>query len=357
MLSRKVKRFCIVGALIVAIFVYCSSIAFGEEPRELLVGFAAWSQLCPRDVAETVALKKYIEEINAQGKYKLNLVVTDAAGKREKIRSDIEDLLVQDVDILIIMPIDTHDFLGWKDIVMKKRQDTGKPLVYASASKIPVEEDLSIEKIGVDFALATSDVNSGKALGEHFVAYLFGKKGKYEGKLVELRGAPGTSANMLRHAGFHSVMDQYPDIVTVFEQSHNWSRMEALELTRVVLQKFPPGSFDAIFAYFDDGAMGILEATKEAGRAGEFLIYTSDGQSDCLRAIQEGQITACAVYEHRTGKMCLEKAIEILEGKTVEGIVLPPDILMTTGNINKILGTVYTPYLSGEDVHWDWVIK
>lgn len=84
MLSQKIKRFCIVGALIVAIFVYCSSIAFGEEPRELLVGFAAWSQLCPRDVAETVALKKYTEEINAQGKYKLNLIVTDAAGKEKR---------------------------------------------------------------------------------------------------------------------------------------------------------------------------------------------------------------------------------------------------------------------------------
>ena len=356
MLSQKVKRFCIVGVLIVAILVYCSSIAFGGEPRELSVGFAIYWMTCPRDVAETVAIKEYIEEINAQGKYKINLVVTDAAGKREKMRSDIEDLLVQDVDILIVETMGTQDFLGWKDIVMKKRQDTGKPLVYASAARLPTE-DITIEKMGVDFALATSDFNSGKALGEHFAAYLFGKKGKYEGKLVELRGAPGTSANLLRHAGFHSVMDQYPDIVTVFEQSHHWSRMEALELTRIVLQKFPPGSFDAIFAYFDDGAMGVLESTKEAGRVGEFLIYTSDGQSDCLRAIQEGLITACAVYEHRTAKMCMGKAIEILEGKTVEEIILPPDILMTTGNINNILGTVYTPYLSGEDVHWDWVNK
>jgi len=357
MLSQKIKSLYILGLSLFVILVFCTSIVLSAEPQKLLVGFAAWSQLCPRDVAETVALKEYVKEINEQGKYKIDLKITDAAGKREKIRADIEDLLVQNVDILIVMPIDTHDFLGWKELVMKNRQEKGKPIVYASSSKIPVEEDLSIEKIGVDFALATSDFNSGRLLGQHLAAYLFGKKGRYEGNVVELRGAPGTSANILRHDGFHSVLDQYPDIKTVFEQTHNWSRMEALQLTRVVLQKFPPGSLDALFAYFDDGAMGVLESTEEAGRVGEFLIYTSDGQSDCLRAIQEGKITACAVYEHRHSKMCLEKALEIIEGNTVEKIIMPPDILITTGNINNILGTVYTPYISGQDVHWDLVNK
>jgi ABC-type sugar transport system substrate-binding protein len=357
MLSKRIKRINILALVILAMLVFCVSIVFSAEPKELSVGFAAWSQLCPRDVAETEALKAYIKEINEQGKYKIDLKMTDAAGKREKIRADIEDLLVQEVDILIVMPIDTHDFLGWKELVMQSREETGKPLVYASSSKIPVEEDLSIEKIGVDFALATSDYNSGRLLGQHFAAYLFGKKGKYEGKVVELRGAPGTSADILRHGGFHSVLDQYPDIETIFEQTHNWSRMEALELTRVVLQKFPPGSFDALVAYFDDGAMGVLASTEEAGRVGEFLIYTSDGQSDCLREIQEGKITACAVYEHRHSKMCLEKALEIIEGNTVEKIIMPPDIFITTGNINTILGTVYTPYISGEDVDWDQVNK
>ncbi|MCK4446112.1 MAG: hypothetical protein KAW56_03425, partial [Candidatus Marinimicrobia bacterium] len=149
MLSQKIKSLYILGLSLFVILVFCTSIVLSAEPQKLLVGFAAWSQLCPRDVAETVALKEYVKEINEQGKYKIDLKITDAAGKREKIRADIEDLLVQNVDILIVMPIDTHDFLGWKELVMKNRQEKGKPIVYASSSKIPVEEDLSIEKIGV----------------------------------------------------------------------------------------------------------------------------------------------------------------------------------------------------------------
>jgi len=356
MLIQKFKSFCFLMVLVIAIIVFCGSSVLSSEPKELIVGLATWAQSCPWDVADAQELRDKAEEINAQGKYKIKVIVTDAAGKREKIRSDIEDLLVQNVDILLVSPLDAHDFLGWKDIVVKHKQKTGKPLVYASSSKIPLTEDLSIEKMGVDFGAVTSDFNSGRVIGQHLAAYLFGEKGKYEGKVVELRGAPGFDSDKFRHEGFHSITDQYPGIETIFEQTHNWSRMEAFQLTRVVLQKYPPGSFDAIWAYNDDGGMGVLEAVREEGRVGEFLIYTSDGQSDCVRAIQEGEITACAVFE-RVAKICLEKAIEIIEGKDVEKIIIPPDILITTGNVNKLLGEGYKPFLVGEDVHWDRAIK
>jgi len=342
--------------LIMAIFVFYGSSVLSSEPIKLKVGFVPWAQTCPWDVADAQELRDKAEEINKQGKYEIEVITTDAQGKREKLRSDVEDLLVQNVDILIVSPLDAHDFLGWKELVMKNKQETGKPLAYASSSKVPTTEDLTIEKMGVDFAAMSSIFNNGQNVGKHIAAYLFGKKGKYEGKVVQLRGAPGFDSATDSNLGFRSVIDKYSDIEVIFDQTMNWSRMEAFEITKVVLQKFPPGDIDAIFSHDDEGAMGILEAIREAGRLGEFPIYGNSGQSDCVRAIQEGEIAALGVFD-RPAKICLEKAIEIIEGKDVAPIYMIPEIFMTTGNVNKILGEGYHPHLVGKDVHWDWVIK
>jgi len=356
MLSNKVKSFRVVVILVLAIFFLYGSVVFGAEPIELLVGIAHWSQRFPAISADIVLLNARIEEINEQGKYKIELVATDAASKREKLRSDIEDLLMQDVDILLVSGQDAHDYAGWKELVERKREETGKPLVYGSSGKIPWGGDMDIESMGVDFAISTSDFNCGKVIAQHLIGYLFCKKGKYEGNIVEIRGFPGSASDTLRHLGFRFVLDEYTEIVTVFEQTDHYSRMEAYELVKTVLQKFEPGSIDAVFGYADEAAMGTLQAVKEAGREGEFLIYGVNAQSDAVRAVQEGGITATAAFR-QVGTESLEIAIDILEGKSFEPFILMPDIFITIGNVNYVLAEGYKPFIVGEDVDWDQVNK
>lgn len=353
-LNIRIKRLSVIGVFVLAIMLLYGSVVFGEEPKELVVGEAEWSQKYPASYHNAETLREKVEEINEQGKYKIELIQTDAGGKREKFVADIEDLLVQQVDILILSGQSPHDYVGWKNLIEQQRSETGKPLVYACSSKLPV--DIDTETMGVDFAIATSDINCGKVIAQHMVGYLFCKYGEYKGNIVKLRGYPGTSSDSGRDKGFSSVIDQYPDIVTVFEQTHHYSRMEAYQLAKTALQKFEPGSIDAIFGYNDEGAMGTLQATKEAGRVGEFLIYGVDGQSDIIRAIQEGEVTGTAVYK-QTAADCLEKAIDMIEGKHIQSINAVPDIFITTGNANTMLREVYTPFVVGEDVHWDWVNK
>jgi len=357
MLSKKIKNIYVVAFLALAILLCCSSGVFSAEPQKLLVGFAEWTMGFPWQVADAEELKAKVAEINAEGKYQIELKITDAAGKREKFLSDIEDLLAQNVDILMAIPMDSHDFLGWKDLVDKKRKETGKPLVYASSGKLPWGGDIDTDAMGVDFALASLDFADGEAVANHLVGYLYGKKGKYEGNVVLLRGVPGTGPDALRNAGFRSVIDQYPDIKVVFDQTMKWSRMEAFQLTRVVLQKYEPGNIAAIWSLNDNGAMGVLEAAIEAGREDEFLIYGHDGQSDVIRAIQEGHMAGTAVF-YRVAKDCLVKTLDFLEGKKVEKIITEPVVFITQGNVNKILEPGgYVPFVVGEDVHWDWVNK
>jgi len=354
-LNIKIKKASLIGIFVLAIMLFYGSVAFGEEPKELVVGEAEWSQKYPASYHNAQALRDKVEEINEQGKYKIELIQTDAGGKREKFVADIEDLLVQQVDILILSARGPNDYPGWKNLVEKQKAETGKPLVYACSSKLPV--DVDTEQMGVDFAMGTSDINCGKVIAQHLAGYLFCKYGEYKGNVVKLRGFPGTASDSGRETGFNSVIDQYPDIVTVFEQTAHYSRMEGYQLTKTVLQKFEPGGIDAVYGYNDDIGMGTLQAAKEAGRAGEFLIYGVGGQTDALRAIQEGDLTGIAAYK-QTAADCLVKAIDMIEGQRVPSVIVAPDIFITTGNVNTILREkAYTPYKVGEDVHWDWVNK
>ena len=119
-LNIKIKKASVIGIFVLAIMLFYGSVAFGEEPKELVVGGADWSQKYPASYHNAQALRDKVEEINEQGKYKIKLIQTDAGGKREKFLADLEDLLVQQVDILILAAQSPNDYPGWKNLVEKQ---------------------------------------------------------------------------------------------------------------------------------------------------------------------------------------------------------------------------------------------
>jgi len=339
-------------ALMVVCFVLLMSVIIFSgnslaQPKRLVLGMQSWFLGCSFDQGQVQALKDKIEKINSEGKYNIELLVVDSQGKREKQFSDIEDFLAKKVDILICHVNDSSEALGWKEIVEQVRKETGKPLAYG-ITKLPYG-DVTADDLGVDFAVSSDDYVIGMNVGKFIAAYLYGKKGKFAGNIVELRGEPGASCDTLRHQGLHKVLDEYPQIKTVFNQTHHWRRLEAQRLMETVLTKFPPGTIDAVYAYFDDGAMGVLAATEEANRLGEFLIFGSDGQTNLIRAIQEGKVTATAVFDYRAASKALSMAIDRIEGKPVPKTYVMPDIFITQGNVWEVLKT-YEPFRSGEDI-------
>lgn len=131
-----------------------------------------------------------------------------------------------------------------------------------------------------------SDSYSGSvAIGKYFVQQL-NKKGKY----VELLGIVGDNNTWARSKGFHSVVDNYPDLKMVAQQSADFDRNKALEVMESILQAHP--DIDAVFCGNDGMAMGAYQALVSSGKANKVKVFGFDGAEDVITAIGENKVAA-----------------------------------------------------------------
>jgi ABC-type sugar transport system substrate-binding protein len=131
-----------------------------------------------------------------------------------------------------------------------------------------------------------SDSYSGcVSIAKYFVETL-NKKGKY----VEILGMVGDNNTWNRSKGFHSVVDHYPDLKMVAQQSADFDRNKAMEVLESILQAHP--DIDAVFCGNDAMAMGAYQALVASGKADKVKVFGFDGAEDVVNSIQQGKIMA-----------------------------------------------------------------
>ena len=155
-----------------------------------------------------------------------------------------------------------------------------------------------------------SDSNSGcVALGQYFVKAV-GEKGDY----VELMGLVGDNNTRNRSQGFHSVVDRYPGLKLVAQQSADFDRAKALEVMESILQAHP--DVDAVFCANDAMAMGAYQALVAAGKDKDVKVFGFDGADEVVKLIAEGKIVATGMQFPKTmARTAAEYADEWLKGK------------------------------------------
>src|SRR5476651_2344113 len=125
-------------------------------------------------------------------------------------------------------------------------------------------------------------------LGKYFVKSMH-KKGKY----VELLGIVADNNTWGRSKGFHSLVDYYPGLKMVAQQSADFDRNKGLEVMESILQAHP--DIDAVFAGNDAMAMGAFQALVAAGKADHVKVFGFDGAEDAVQAIKDKKISATAM--------------------------------------------------------------
>lgn len=155
-----------------------------------------------------------------------------------------------------------------------------------------------------------SDSNSGcVALGQYFVE-IVGEEGNY----VELMGLVGDNNTRIRSAGFHSVVDRYPGLKMVAQQSADFDRAKALEVMESILQAHP--NIDAVFCANDAMAMGAYQALVGGGKDKEVKLFGFDGADEVVKLIAEGKIVATGMQFPKTmARTAAENADKWLKGK------------------------------------------
>jgi ABC-type sugar transport system substrate-binding protein len=180
---------------------------------------------------------------------------------------------------------------------------------------------------------ATSQILSDSYSGAVSVGKYFTQELNKNGNYVEILGLVGDNNTWARSKGFHSVVDNYPNLKMVAQQSADFDRNKALEVMESILQAHP--NIDGIFCGNDAMAMGAYQALAGVGKANKVKVFGFDGADDVITAIQSGKVSATGM---QFPKVMAEKAAvfadEYLKGKRDFAPKIPVAVeLVTKGNI------------------------
>ncbi|OHE82559.1 MAG: D-ribose ABC transporter substrate-binding protein, partial [Verrucomicrobia bacterium RIFCSPLOWO2_12_FULL_64_8] len=191
--------------------------------------------------------------------------------------------------------------------------------------------DREIEASDAAISQILSDNYSGCiALGQYFVEQV-GETGRY----VELLGIVADTNTWNRSKGFHSVVDRYPGLKMVAQQSAEFDRSRALEVLESILQANP--DIDAVFCGNDAMAMGAYQALLAAGKASKVKVFGFDGADDVVRSVAEGKIAATVMQFPKTmARVAAENADRYLKGQRDFPQRVPVAVeLVTAANVSK----------------------
>jgi len=129
-------------------------------------------------------------------------------------------------------------------------------------------------------------VESGKQIGDALAKAIGGSGG-----IIALQGILDTGAAKDRYAGLQQSLSANPGVKLLDQQTANFSRAEALKVTKTLLAKHGD-AVKGIWAANDDMALGALEALKAAGKQGKVAVVGIDAVPDALTAFKNDTMTA-----------------------------------------------------------------
>ncbi|MCJ8341471.1 MAG: ribose ABC transporter substrate-binding protein RbsB [Cetobacterium sp.] len=236
-----------------------------------------------------------------------DLIVLDSQNDPSKELSNVEDLLVRGVDVLLINPTDS-------DAVISSVRA-------ANRAKVPVVTlDRGANGGKVVSHVASDNIAGGKLAGEFLVNKLNGK-----GNIIELEGIPGTTAARDRGQGFNEAIKGKLNIVA--SQAADFDRTKGLNVTENLLQAYP--NVQAIFAQNDEMALGASKAAEASGK-NNILIVGFDATEDAITAVKNGTMAATiAQNPEKIGSEGIDVANKIIKKENVNAYIPVPLKIIT----------------------------
>ena len=211
---------------------------------------------------------------------------------------------------------------------VKKARDAGIPTFLI---------DREINETGVAISqIVANNYQGAKDIAEKFVEVM-GEKGNY----VELLGKESDTNAGVRSSAFHEVIDQYPNMKMVGQQTANWEKTEAYDKMESMLQANP--DIQGVICGNDTMVEGVCAALQAAGK--NIPVIGVDGSDEVAALIRSRQATGTALQQFA---LMSEKAVEqadkyLKEGSTgMDEKQLVVCIAITKDNVDKLSAFVYT---------------
>lgn len=233
----------------------------------------------------------------------------DAQGDVVRQLNQVEGLLNQNVDAVIVLPVDTAATAN----ITRAAVASKTPLVYVN--RHPDERTLPKGVVTV----ASNDIEAGQLQMRYLAQKLGGK-----GNVAIIMGDLAQNATRDRTEGARQVLKDFPGIRVVEQQSAEWQRSKAMDLTSNWL--LAGTQFDAIVANNDEMAIGAAMALQQAGKAkGEVAIVGIDGLPDGLAAIRRGVLSASVFQDPKAqATQAVQAAVRMIKGEPIESQVWVP---------------------------------
>jgi ABC-type sugar transport system substrate-binding protein len=244
--------------------------------------------------------------------------VFDSQNDTAKEAAHFENVIAGGYKAILFNPTDANASI----VNVRKAKEKGIPVFCI---------DREINATNAATSQMLSDSYSGCVeLGKYFIETV-GEKGKY----VELLGIVGDNNTWNRSKGFHSVVDRYPGLKMVAQQSADFDRTKGLEVMESILQKNP--DINAVFCGNDAMAMGAYQALVAGGKDKQVKVFGFDGADDVVKLIAEKKIQATGMQFPKTmARKAAEFADEYIKGKRDFQQKIPVKVeLVTPENVSK----------------------
>ena len=248
---------------------------------------------------------------------------TVANSDTNKQISDVSDLIAAKCDLIVITPREEDPL----------RAATQKCL----AAGIPVIEidRTSTGKPGQDYvcAIESNFVQQGQKVGTWMVDNTHGPV-----NYVELRGTTGASPAILRHNGFHDIIDKQSRFKLLDSQDGDFTLAGGKKVMTNYITRFGP-KIDMMFAHNDDMAVGAYQAMKEAGFSKKVYVGSIDGTRRGIQYVADGVFSVVVQSDPHFGPITFDTIDKYFAGQAVPPNVPVSDHTYTKANAAALVST------------------
>jgi ribose transport system substrate-binding protein len=197
----------------------------------------------------------------------LNVIVKTSPDAASQANA-VQDLAVQGIDALVILPSDPDP------LVNAIKEVKAKGAFVTLVDRAPSSNDNSVR----DLYVAGNNPALGAVAGQYI------KEHTPNAQVVVIRGLP-IPIDQQRQDGFdHAVAGS--NVKVLDKQFGNWNRDDAFKVMQDYLTKYP--KIDVVWCQDDDMAVGVLQAIDQAKRTDIQYIIAGAGSKDMVKKVMDG---------------------------------------------------------------------
>lgn len=292
---KKTKKMVYAGTALLTLMLTAASgaVLASAEEETYVIGAAMY------DLTNTF----YVNMMNAGNEaaedYGCEVIWKSSEGSLDNEISIIENFIQQGVDCIMIDPIDAE---GVKAVI----QEAGEAGIKVITMGNLVDTEYNVNTL-------YSDYDDTYIIGKMVAEFIGG-----EGEVGLVYGNSGNYVSDQRQAGFEDALAEYENI-TLVENPGNFDSSTGMTVAADMINAYP--DLKAIHSISDAQTYGVMQAVEVAGKSGEILLTSYDGEQEASDYVASGEF-GCTLLtgSKRVGYWNVKVAYDLCSGAEVDNM-------------------------------------